>query len=79
VHEFQPFPWHLRFSEVLDMYAFRVIVSDVSKCYQVLGVIHNLYKPVPGKFKDYIVLPKANGYQSLHTVLFGSACFSTLE
>ena len=62
---------HLRFSEVLDMYAFRVIVSDVSKCYQALGIIHNLYKPVPGKFKDYIALPKVNGYQSLHTVLFG--------
>jgi GTP pyrophosphokinase len=62
---------HLKFSEVLDMYAFRVIVKDVSRCYQALGIIHNLYKPVPGKFKDYIALPKVNGYQSLHTVLFG--------
>ncbi len=60
----------LKLSEVFDMYAFRVIVDDVSQCYQALGVIHNLYKPVPGKFKDYIALPKTNGYQSLHTVLF---------
>lgn len=62
---------HLKFSEVLDMYAFRVIVDNVSECYQALGIIHNLYKPLPGKFKDYIALPKANGYQSLHTILFG--------
>ena len=61
----------LRFSQVLDMYAFRVIVDDVSQCYQALGIIHNLYKPLPGKFKDYVALPKSNGYQSLHTVLFG--------
>ncbi len=62
---------HLKFSEVLDMYAFRVVVEDVSECYQALGIIHNLYKPLPGKFKDYIALPKVNGYQSLHTILFG--------
>lgn len=61
----------LKFSEVLDMYAFRVIVQNVAQCYQALGIIHNLYKPLPGKFKDYIALPKSNGYQSLHTVLFG--------
>ena len=61
----------LKFSQVLDVYAFRVIVSDILECYQALGIIHNLYKPVPGKFKDYIALPKSNGYQSLHTVLFG--------
>ena len=61
----------LKFSQVLDMYAFRVIVDDVPQCYQALGVIHNLYKPLPGKFKDYVALPKSNGYQSLHTVLFG--------
>ena len=61
----------LKFSQVLDMYAFRVIVDDVSQCYQALGIIHNLYKPLPGKFKDYVALPKSNGYQSLHTVLFG--------
>ena len=62
---------HLRFSQVLDMYAFRVIVKDVAQCYQALGIIHNLYKPLPGKFKDYVALPKSNGYQSLHTILFG--------
>ena len=61
----------LKFSQVLDMYAFRVIVEDVAQCYQALGVIHNLYKPLPGKFKDYVALPKSNGYQSLHTILFG--------
>ncbi|KAA0447053.1 MAG: bifunctional (p)ppGpp synthetase/guanosine-3',5'-bis(diphosphate) 3'-pyrophosphohydrolase, partial [Candidatus Thioglobus sp.] len=62
---------HLKFAEVLDKYAFRVIVDDVSECYLALGIIHNLYKPLPGKFKDYIALPKVNGYQSLHTILFG--------
>ncbi len=61
----------LSFSEVLDVYAFRINVDTADTCYRVLGAIHNLYKPVPGKFKDYIALPKANGYQSLHTVLFG--------
>ncbi|KAF0190707.1 MAG: guanosine-3' 5'-bis(diphosphate) 3'-pyrophosphohydrolase [Gammaproteobacteria bacterium] len=62
---------HLSFSEVFDVYAFRIIVDSVDACYRVLGAIHNLYKPVPGKFKDYIAIPKANGYQSLHTILFG--------
>ena len=61
----------LPFSEVFDVYAFRIIVNKVESCYHALGVIHNLYKPVPGKFKDYIAIPKTNGYQSLHTVLFG--------
>ncbi len=61
----------LPFSEVHDVYAFRVIVDSVDTCYRVLGVAHGLYKPVPGKFKDYIAIPKSNGYQSLHTVLFG--------
>ena len=61
----------LSFSEVYDVYAFRIIVDSVDACYRVLGAIHNLYKPVPGKFKDYIAIPKANGYQSLHTILFG--------
>jgi len=61
----------LSFSEVMDMYAFRIIVDDVDTCYRMLGVVHNLYKPVQGKFKDYVAIPKANGYQSLHTVLFG--------
>ena len=61
----------LSFSEVLDVYAFRIVVDDVDSCYRMLGVVHNLYKPLQNKFKDYIAIPKANGYQSLHTVLFG--------
>ena len=61
----------LSFSEVLDVYAFRIVVEDVDACYRMLGVVHNLYKPVQNKFKDYIAIPKANGYQSLHTVLIG--------
>ena len=61
----------LSFAEVFDVYAFRIIVDQVDTCYRVVGTVHNLYKPVPGKFKDYIAIPKANGYQSLHTVLFG--------
>jgi len=62
---------HLSFSEVFDVYGFRIIVDSVDMCYRVLGSMHNLFKPVPGKFKDYIAIPKSNGYQSLHTVLFG--------
>ncbi|MDR2195446.1 MAG: bifunctional (p)ppGpp synthetase/guanosine-3',5'-bis(diphosphate) 3'-pyrophosphohydrolase [Gallionellaceae bacterium] len=61
----------LAFSQVLDIYGFRVLVDDVPACYHALGVLHALYKPIPGKFKDYIAIPKANGYQSLHTTLFG--------
>jgi guanosine-3',5'-bis(diphosphate) 3'-pyrophosphohydrolase len=57
--------------ELADVYAFRILVDKVDTCYRVLGAVHNLYKPVPGRFKDYIAIPKANGYQSLHTVLFG--------
>ena len=59
------------FGDVMDVYAFRIIVDTVDTCYRVLGAVHNLYKPVPGKFKDYVAIPKSNGYQSLHTVLFG--------
>jgi guanosine-3',5'-bis(diphosphate) 3'-pyrophosphohydrolase len=61
----------LSLDDVYDVYAFRIVVDTVDTCYRVLGVMHNLYKPVPGKFKDYIAIPKANGYQSLHTILFG--------
>jgi guanosine-3',5'-bis(diphosphate) 3'-pyrophosphohydrolase len=59
------------FSEIMDIYAFRIVVDSVDRCYRVLGCIHSLYKPVPGEFKDYIAIPKANGYQSLHTVTMG--------
>jgi GTP diphosphokinase / guanosine-3',5'-bis(diphosphate) 3'-diphosphatase len=58
-------------TDVFDVYAFRIFCDDVDTCYRVLGVIHNLYKPIPGRFKDYIALPKANGYQSLHTIVMG--------
>jgi GTP diphosphokinase / guanosine-3',5'-bis(diphosphate) 3'-diphosphatase len=61
----------LSFSQVLDIYGFRIVVKDVPACYLVLGALHGLYKPMPGKFKDYIAIPKANGYQSLHTTLIG--------
>jgi GTP pyrophosphokinase len=62
---------NLSFSKVLDIYGFRVVVRDIAACYLALGALHGLYKPIPGKFKDYIAIPKANGYQSLHTTLFG--------
>jgi GTP pyrophosphokinase len=61
----------LAFSEVFDIYGFRVVVRDQQNCYLALGALHSLYKPIPGKFKDYIAIPKANGYQSLHSILFG--------
>ncbi|MGB4468273.1 MAG: bifunctional (p)ppGpp synthetase/guanosine-3',5'-bis(diphosphate) 3'-pyrophosphohydrolase [Azovibrio sp.] len=61
----------LSFSQILDIYGFRVVVHDIPTCYLALGALHALYKPVPGKFKDYIAIPKANGYQSLHTTLIG--------
>lgn len=59
------------FDELFDIYGFRIIVQSVDECYRVLGVIHNAYKPIPGRFADYVAIPKANGYQSLHTVVFG--------
>ncbi len=62
---------HLSFTQVLDIYGIRVVVKDVPSSYLALGVLHGLYKPVPGKFKDYIAIPKVNGYQSLHTTLIG--------
>ncbi|ROQ21948.1 bifunctional GTP diphosphokinase/guanosine-3',5'-bis pyrophosphate 3'-pyrophosphohydrolase [Gallaecimonas pentaromativorans] len=61
----------LQFHEVMDIIAFRIIVKDLDTCYRVLGAMHNLYKPKPGRFKDYIAIPKANGYQSLHSTLVG--------
>jgi GTP diphosphokinase / guanosine-3',5'-bis(diphosphate) 3'-diphosphatase len=64
---------HLSFANVTDMYGFRVIVSDTTACYTALGILHQLYKPVPGKFKDHIAIPKINGYQSLHTTVVGPA------
>ncbi|MGQ7249261.1 RelA/SpoT family protein [Halomonas sp. V046] len=60
------------FAEIMDVFGFRIIADDVDSCYRILGMVHNLYKPVPGRFKDYIAIPKANGYQSLHTTLFGA-------
>ncbi|TAK71706.1 MAG: bifunctional (p)ppGpp synthetase/guanosine-3',5'-bis(diphosphate) 3'-pyrophosphohydrolase [Betaproteobacteria bacterium] len=66
---------NLSFTQVLDIYGFRVVVKDRPSCYLALGALHGLYKPVPGKFKDYIAIPKLNGYQALHTTLFGP--FST--
>ncbi len=62
---------HYTFSQVFDIYGVRVLVPDRTACYAALGVLHGAYKPIPGKFKDYIAIPKANGYQSLHTTLFG--------
>ena len=61
----------ISFSNVFDVYAFRIYCDHVDDCYRILGCVHNLYKPIPGKFKDYIALPKSNGYQSLHTILIG--------
>ena len=62
---------HLSFAQVTDIYGFRIIVPTVTDCYTAMGLLHQLYKPVPGKFKDHIAIPKINGYQSLHTTLVG--------
>ena len=62
---------HYTFSQVFDIYGVRILVADQTACYAALGVLHQLYKPIPGKFKDYVAIPKGNGYQSLHTTLFG--------
>ena len=62
---------HKPFNEIMDVFGFRIVVDRVDACYRTLGAVHNLFKPVAGRFKDYIAIPKANGYQSLHTSLFG--------
>lgn len=59
------------FEELHDIFGFRIMVKTVEDCYRVLGIVHNAYKPIPGRFSDYVAIPKANGYQSLHTVVFG--------
>src|SRR3546814_20168198 len=59
------------FTQVMDVFGFRIIVGTVADCYHALGVVHAVYKPLDGRFRDLIAIPKANGYQSLHTVLFG--------
>ena len=58
-------------NDIVDVYGFRIVVEDVNTCYRLLGIVHGLYKPMPGRFKDYIAIPRINGYQSLHTTLFG--------
>lgn len=62
---------HLSFTDIMDVYAFRIVVDTIEECYRALGMVHGVYKPIPGKFKDYIAIPKYNGYQSLHTKLCG--------
>ena len=67
---------HLSFAQVTDIYGFRVVVPSTTDCYTALGILHQLYKPVPGKFKDHIAIAKVNGYQSLHTTLVGPSGIS---
>ncbi len=63
---------HKSFKEIMDVYAFRIVVDEIDTCYRTLGMVHNLFKPKPGEFKDYIAIPKENGYQSLHTIVIGT-------
>ena len=62
---------HISLNEMVDVYGFRIIVDSADTCYRVLGLVHSVYRPMPGRFKDYIAIPRVNGYQSLHTTLFG--------
>src|ERR1700716_2678670 len=62
---------HISLNEMVDVYGFRIIVDNPDTCYRALGLVHSVYKPMPGRFKDYIAIPRVNGYQSLHTTLFG--------
>ena len=59
------------FAQVMDVFGFRVVVGSVAECYHALGAVHSVFKPLDGRFRDFVAIPKANGYQSLHTVLFG--------
>jgi RelA/SpoT family (p)ppGpp synthetase len=62
---------HIHLSDIVDVFGLRIIVADIDSCYRVLGLVHQLYRPMPGRFKDYISIPRVNSYQSLHTTLFG--------
>ena len=62
---------HISLSEIVDVFGVRIVVADIDTCYRILGLVHEIYKPMPGRFKDYISIPRVNGYQSLHTTLFG--------
>ena len=66
---------HKPFSEILDVYGFRILVDTVDECYRTIGIIHNYYAPLENRFKDYIAIPKMNGYQALHTTLLALDAF----
>jgi guanosine-3',5'-bis(diphosphate) 3'-pyrophosphohydrolase len=62
---------HAHLADIIDVFGLRIVVKNIDQCYQVLGIVHQLYRPMPGRFKDFIAIPRINGYQSLHTTLFG--------